>query len=93
MTTSHFSDSFTREGSALLTGTFHVWAGTEREAYRRATEALEATARFHHLDAPVESHDVTLVYTGFWRVRFATDGSLGTPEEDEGHQRDYPLTD
>lgn len=93
MTTSHFSDSFTREGCQLLTGTFHVWANNEAEAYRRATEALEATARFHHLDAPVESHAVYLVYKGFYRVRFATDGSLGTPEEDEGRQRDYPLTD
>jgi len=90
---SNFSDSFTREGSALLTGTFHVWASYPAEAYRKATESLERTAAFFHLDAPVESHLVTEVYAGFYRVDFATDGSLGTPEEDEGHQRDYPLTD
>jgi hypothetical protein len=90
---SNFSDSFTREGSHLLTGSFHVWAATGAEAYRKATDSLERTAAFFSLDAPVESHEITRIYEGFYRVDFATDGSLGTPEEDEGHQRDYPLTD
>lgn len=93
MTTSHFSDSFTREGCALLTGTFHVWASNEAEAYRRGTLALEATAKFFHLDAPVVTHTVTLVYAGFYRVWFSTDGLTVDPEEDWGHERDYPLSD
>ena len=90
---SNFSNSFTREGTALLTAKVFVWAINKQEAYRKATESLEQTAAFFHLDAPVESHEVTRIYEGFYRVDFATDGSLGTPEEDEGHQRDYPLTD
>jgi len=90
---SNFSNSFTREGTALLTAKVFVWATNPENAYQKAWEDLQLMARFHGFDAPVESHDVHLIYLGFWEVRFATDGSLGTPEEDEGHQRDYPLTD